>query len=156
MQSRIVNKPSFFIIGIETRTSNRDEMTGNGKIGSQWQKFVSENTLSKIPHRSGDTVLATYTDYESDVNGEYSFIIGTEVTSFSQIPEGMVGREIPAAKYAIFTSERGPIPGIIFGVWKAIYDFKEAARAYQADFEVYGKQSSDPQNAQIEVYLSIH
>jgi predicted transcriptional regulator YdeE len=153
--AKIVNRPGFFIIGIEVRTNNRDEMTDKGKIGPQWQKFYSENILSKIPGKRGDSVLATYTDYESDVNGEYSFIIGSEVDSLANIPAGLVGREIPAAKYAVFSTARGSIPGIIIEVWKRIWEYKDAERAYRSDFEVYGKDSSDPQNAQVDVYLSI-
>jgi len=155
MQPKIITKPGFKIIGIEVRTSNPDEMTGKGKIGEIWQKFYSENILSKIPGKGGDAVLAAYTDYESDVNGAYSLIIGSEVDSLANIPAGLVGREIPAAKYAVFTSARGAIPGVIIDVWKKIWDYKGAARAYQTDLEVYGKESRDPNNAQVEVYVSI-
>jgi predicted transcriptional regulator YdeE len=152
---KFVNKAGFFIIGIEVRTSNRDEMTDKGKIGGQWSKFHSENVLARIPGKCGDAVLGMYIDYESDVNGEYSHLIGCEVDSLAAIPDGMVGREIPAMKYAVFASARGAIPGIIIDVWKQIWNYTGATRAYLTDFEVYGKESSDPANAQIEVYLSI-
>jgi len=155
MQPQIITKPGFKIIGIEVRTSNPEELSGKGNIGRTWQKFYSENILSKIPDKRGDAVLAAYADYESDVNGAYSLIIGSEVDSLANIPAGLVGREVPAAKYAVFTSARGAIPGIIFDVWKTIWDFKGATRAYQTDLEVYGKESRDPNNAQIEVYVSI-
>ena len=155
MQPQIITRPGLKIIGIEVRTSNPEELSGKGKIGQTWQKFYSENILSKIPGKRGDAVLAAYTDYESDANGAYSLIIGSEVDSLANIPAGLVGREVPAAKYAVFTSARGAIPGIIFDVWKKIWDYKGAARAYQADLEVYGKESRDPNNAQIEVYVSI-
>ncbi len=155
MQPQIIMRPGFKIIGIEVRTSNPEESSGTGKISQTWQKFYSENILSKIPDKRGDAVLAAYTDYESDVNGAYSLIIGSEVDSLADIPIGLVGREIPAAKYAVFTSARGVIPGIIFDVWKKIWDFKGAVRAYQTDLEVYGRESRDRNNAQIEVYVSI-
>ena len=58
-------------------------------------------------------------------------------------------------KYAVFSSERGAIPGIIIDVWKRIWNYKVAERAYQTDFEIYGKNSTDPSNAQVDVYLSI-
>src|SRR5262249_13850816 len=119
------------------------------------QKFYSENVLSRIPNKTGNAVLAMYTDYESDVNGDYSYLIGSEVGSLAEVPEGMVGHEIPASKYAVFTTERAAIPGIIVDVWKRIWEYKGAARAYRTDFEVYGKESSDPQNAVVDVYLSV-
>jgi predicted transcriptional regulator YdeE len=155
MQPKIITKPGFKIIGIEVRTSNPDEMSGKGKIGELWQKFSSENILAKIAGKRGDAVLAAYTDYESDMNGAYSLIIGSEVDSLATIPAGLVGREIPAAKYAVFASARGTIPGVIIDVWKNIWDYNGAARAYQTDLEVYGKESRDPNNAQVEVYVSI-
>jgi predicted transcriptional regulator YdeE len=155
MGPRIIKKPAFSIVGIEVRTNNHDEMTGNGKIGPQWHKFYSQNVLSKIPNRRGDTVLAVYTNYESDEKGEYSFIIGSEVSSLVNIPEGLVGKEIPAAKYAVFTSDRGATPGIVIDIWKKVWNYKGAARAYQADFEFYGANSTDPQDAQVDLYLSI-
>ena len=154
MNPEFVNKNSFYVIGIEVRTNNRDEMIGHGKIGLHWQKFYSEDVLSKIPGKRGDAVLALYTDYASDVNGDYSHIIRTEVESIANIPEGMVGREILAAKYAVFSSARGAIPGIIIDVWKQIWEIN-ASRAYKTDFEIYGKESADPQNAQVDVYVSV-
>jgi predicted transcriptional regulator YdeE len=155
MEPKIINRPAFYIIGIEVRTNNREEMTENGKIGPQWQKFYAEDVLSKIPQKRGDAVLAVYTNYESDVNGEYSFLIGSEVDSLSNIPEGLVGREIAPAKYAVFTSDRGAIPGIIFEVWKRIWEYKGVTRAYRTDFEVHDKNSRNPEDAQVDVYLSI-
>ena len=155
MEPKIITKSGFKIIGIEVRTSNPDEMSGKGKIGEHWQKFYSENILPKIPGKRSDVVLAAYTDYESDVNGAYSLIIGSEVDSLVNIPAGLVGREIPAAKYAVFNSARGAIPEVIIDVWKEIWDYKGAARAYQTDLEVYGKESRDPNNAHVEVYVSI-
>jgi len=155
MDPKIVSKPGFFIIGIEVRTNNRDEMTDKGKIGPQWQKFYSQNIPAQIPHKKNDQVLAMYTDYESDVNGEYSYILGAEVDSLASIPAGLVGRRVPDAKYAVFSSERGAIPGIIIDVWKRIWNYKVVERAYQTDFEIYGKNSTDPSNAQVDVYLSI-
>src|SRR5262249_33148464 len=150
MDPTILNKPGFLVIGIEVRTSNSDEMTDEGKIGPQWQKFYAQNVLSKIPNKRGDDVLAVYTKYESDGNGEYSFIIGSEGTSLADITEGLVGHEIAAAKYAVFPSDRGAIPGIIIDVWKKIWNYKGAVRAYQSDFEVYGRNSTDPTNAQVD------
>src|SRR5262245_51156540 len=155
MQPKIITKPGFKIIGIEVRTSNPDEMSGKGKIGELWQKFYSEDVLPRIPGKRGDAVLAAYTDYESDVNGAYSLIVGCDVDSLANIPAGLVGREIPAANYAVFTSARGAIPGIIVDAWKRIWDYKGAARAYQTDFEVYGRESTEPDSAQVGVYVSV-
>lgn len=155
MGPKIVTKSAFYFIGIEVRTNNRDEMSDKGKIGPLWRRFYADNILSKIPGKRGDAVLAIYTDYESDVNGEYSFVIGSAVDSLAQIPAGFVGGEIPAAKYAVYSSARGAIPGVIIDVWRRIWNDQTIVRAYASDFEVYGPDAADPQNAQVDVYVSV-
>lgn len=153
----VMNKSEIKIIGISIRTNNKNEMSGNGKIGSQWQKFYEQNVESQIPNKSHPgTVHAIYTDYESDENGEYSFILGAEVRNFDNIPQGMVAKTIPASKYAVYTSRRGPMPDIIFEIWKHIWNLKSGyKRAYLGDFEVYDSRSKDPNDAIVDVYLSI-
>ena len=153
MQPKIITKPGFKIIGIEVRTSNPDEMSGKGKIGEIWQhgsgmpgqtRYVGQ----PLPHSPYDR-LAEVRGHDAKRQP------GAGDVRHAEIPAGLVGREIPAAKYAVFTSARGAIPGVIMDVWKKIWDYKGAARAYQTDLEVYGKESRDPNNAQVEVYVSI-
>jgi predicted transcriptional regulator YdeE len=54
------------IIGVEARTSNRDEANiHTGKIPALWQKFFQiEASISN--RKSTNTILGTYTNYESD------------------------------------------------------------------------------------------
>ena len=42
---------SFTVVGIETRTSNAREMSGDGPIGKLWAHLRSEDFLSRIPDR---------------------------------------------------------------------------------------------------------
>ncbi len=51
MQPKIVEQPEFSIIGIQVRTSNAREMTGQGDIPKQWTKFYKEGIADKIPHK---------------------------------------------------------------------------------------------------------
>ena len=162
MQPVVTNKPAIKIIGIEVRTNNKDEISGNGKIGSQWQKFYQEEISAKIPNQiRPDEVMAIYTDYASDVNGEYSFILGKEVRTFDDVllPAGMVAKVLPAAKYGVFTSPLGPIPGIVIEIWQYIWGLKPGEvggdRAYLGDYEIYDARSGDSNNARVDVFLSI-
>src|ERR1700751_3148782 len=66
----------FTVIGIEARTSNAAEMRGEGVISKQWQKFFSDGVQQKVPGQVDQNIYAVYTDYASDRNGEYSFVIG--------------------------------------------------------------------------------
>ena len=41
--------------------------------------------IEQIPNRADANIFAMYTDYESDANGEYAFLIGAKVTSLGSI-----------------------------------------------------------------------
>lgn len=69
----------FTVVGIEARTDNAREMAGGGIIAKQWGRFMGENLLAQIPNRTDGAILAVYSDYESDKDGEYSFMIGARV-----------------------------------------------------------------------------
>jgi predicted transcriptional regulator YdeE len=156
---KIVEQAGFTVIGISARTTNAKEMSGQGVIGQQWARFMKEDLLSKIPDKVDSNTLAVYTDYESDANGAYTFMLGTKVSSAEDVPAGMVAKKIPAARYAVFTSEKGPVAKVVPETWSHIWALPKSApggsRAYQADFEVYDQRAADSQNAQVEVYVGI-
>lgn len=159
MDAKIVKRDGFTVIGIAARTSNAKEMTSDGSIGKQWARFFQESILEKIPNKADSSIIAVYTDYASDHNGEYTYVLGARVTSDSNIPAGMVAKKIPGGKFAVFTSEKGPAPQVVPALWMKINSLPRGAvgadRVYKADYEVYDERARDPQNAQIDVYLGI-
>ena len=156
---RIVQEPGFTLVGISVRTSNAIEMSGRGVIGKQWDRFLKDGLLEKIRHRAGSDIVAAYTDYESDHSGAYTFIIGAKVNSAEIVPQGMVIKEVPPGKYAVFTSARGPAAKVVPKSWQQINSLPKSApggdRTYQSDFEVYGASAADPEHAQVEIYVGI-
>jgi predicted transcriptional regulator YdeE len=156
MQLQPIVIESINLIGIETRTKNSDEITGNGKIPQLIQSFYGD-LLHKIPDRDGSQILAVYTDYESDENGEYTYFLGARVNNLSRIPDGMVGRTIPSALYQVIPSEQGTIPEIVLKVWQSIWQNSgiKKIRAYTTDFELYDEQSLASGHTQVDVYISI-
>ncbi|MGC1373109.1 MAG: effector binding domain-containing protein, partial [Candidatus Sulfotelmatobacter sp.] len=72
---KVMHRSGFSVIGIEVRTSNAKELSGDGVIGKQWEKFFQDDVLGKIPNKTGSNIYAVYSDYASDRNGEYSFLI---------------------------------------------------------------------------------
>lgn len=150
----------FTVVGIEARTDNAREMAGGGIISKQWGRFMGENLLAQIPNRIDDAILAVYSDYESDKDGEYSFLIGARVKSTAAgVPVGMMARKVPAGRYAVFTSERGPVEKIVVETWQKIWSATKTElggeRAYSADFEVYDERARDPNNAQVDIYVAV-
>jgi hypothetical protein len=81
------------------RTTNQAEMTGHGKIPKLWERFMAEGILEKIPGKTDGHIVNVYSNYESDENGEYSYLIGSRVRPTDKIPAGMVAREVPAKGY---------------------------------------------------------
>jgi len=153
-----LHQEGFSIIGIEARTSNAQEMRGEGVIAKQWQKFFQDGVQQKIANRADSNLCAVYTNYASDRNGEFSFVIGVRVNAGAAVPPGMVLKKIPAGDYALITSEKGPVGKVVAAAWQQVWaleDKVQLARAYKADFEVYDSRAADPQNSQVELYVGV-
>jgi predicted transcriptional regulator YdeE len=150
---------SFTVIGISARTTNAKEMTGDGVIGKFWGRLFQENLLAKIPNKADANIVAVYTDYASDHNGEYTFLLGAKVTSAADVPPGMVAKTVPAGKYAVFSSDSGPAYQVVPALWKKINRLPKTAtgadRLYRADFEIYDERARDPQASVVDVYIGI-
>ena len=148
----------FTIIGIEARTTNAKEATGEGIIGKQWQKFFSEGIPQRIPNKIESNFYAVYSDYASDHKGEYSFVIGAKVREGTTPPSGMVAKRVQAGSYTVLSSEKGPFPKVVPAAWKKIFTLEDEGklkRAYQTDFELYDERAKDPQNGQIDIYIGL-
>jgi len=160
MEPRVVEQPEFSVIGIQVRTSNAKEVTGGGAIPKQWERFFKDGIADKIPNKVDSTVYAVYTNYASDYNGEYDFIIGMKVSSVSDVPPGMVAKKVPKGRYAIVTSAKGPVAQIVPQAWQLVYSLDDnkqlgGARAYKADFELYDQRSQDPHDSQVDLYIGL-
>jgi len=149
----------FTVIGISARTSNAREMTPDGVIGKQWGRLFQQGVLAKIPGKANSEIIAVYTDYASDHNGEYTFVLGAKVNPGTEPPAGMVAVNVPAGKYAVFTSDKGPAAKVVPEIWQRINSLPKSApggdRTYKADFEVYDQRAADPQNSVVDVYVGI-
>ncbi len=160
MEPRIVEQQEFSVIGIQVRTSNAKEVTGGGAIPKQWARFFSEGIASKIPNKMDSAIYAVYTNYASDRDGEYDFIIGMKVSSVSEVPPGMVAKKVPKGTYAVVASSRGPVAQVVPKAWQQVYSLDDnqklgGTRAYKADFELYDQRSQNPQDSQVDLYIGL-
>ena len=159
MTPKTVEHEGFTVVGISARTSNAKEMTADGVIGRMWGRLMQEGLLAKIPHKADSSIIAVYTDYASDHDGEYTFLLGARVTSDADVPAGMVAKEIPGGKFAVFTSEKGAAQKVVPELWMKINSLPKTAvggdRVYRADFEVYDGRARDPGNLVVDVYVGI-
>lgn len=150
---QVIQKPAVTVIGIECRTSNASE-AGPHDIPKHWEKFYQENTISKIPNKASNEVIALYCDYEGDYTQPYSLVIGCPVSSLDDIPEGMVAKTIPAGAYAIFRAT-GEHPKVLIETWGQIWQQQNLDRTYTGDYEVYGDKFISGSPKELDVYIAI-
>lgn len=144
---------SFKIIGIGIETTNNNGRAAED-IGNLWKHFYSENIPSKIVNKMNDEIYSIYTDYESNYTGKYTCILGQKVESLDQIPSGLIGREFKGGKYHKFVA-KGEMPKAVLETWQEIWaKDKELKRKYTADFEVYGRNSQNGENSEVDIYIA--
>src|SRR5215467_6008541 len=85
---KIEEQKSFNVIGLAVRTNNKAEATGQGEIPKLWKRFVEQDTASRIPNRAEQNLIVVYTDYATDETGEYTYLVGSRVTSSADVPAG--------------------------------------------------------------------
>lgn len=144
---------NIFVVGIYVLTSNQNGQSAQD-IPALWKRFFMENTIEKIPNKLDSDLYCVYTHYEGDYTQPYTTVLGCRVANLDQIPEGMIGIEIPKGKYKQFTARGDLQNGAVFQEWRKIWN-TDLPRAYQADFEVYGIKAANPQDAEVPIYIGV-
>ena len=139
----------FYVAGITTRTNNETELNEEqGKIPDLWQKYVDDNIESKTFNKAKSFAMyGLYNKYESDVNSDYDYTVGVEVTK----PKNAI--TVEKDRYLVFTKQ-GELPDVVIDAWHDVWNYFsseecEYERAYNFDFERY------EEDEQIEIYISI-
>jgi predicted transcriptional regulator YdeE len=159
MNPKEVQQEGFTVVGIAVRTNNAKEATGEGAIGKQWGRLMGESLLEKIPNRADGNIVALYTEYASDKDGEYTYVLGAHVSSPEDVPAGMVAKRVPPGRFAVFTSEKGPVQKVVVEMWQKVWATPKSKlggdRAYKADFEVYDQRARNPAEAVVDLYIGV-
>ncbi len=140
------------IAGISVRTTNQNGQSAVD-IGRLWQRFFSESIVSKVPNKVSEELYCVYTDYESDHTGAYTTVLGYQVQKGTKVPDNLALVRIPAGTYRRYTSE-GKLPECLLATWQHIWQ-TAADRNFVADFDIYGPEAQDWDNARVETFLSI-
>lgn len=156
-EPKIVTKEAFKIVGMET-----DFSRSNNLIPWLWQQFnprvgeikgVVGNARYGICQNPSHT-LAT----DSDDDTVYRELVGVEVKGTTKLPDGMVMKEFPAHKYAVFThkgfvSDLPKSYNYIYGQWASTTEYR-LVDFY--DFELYGdKFIGDSADSEMEIWVPI-
>jgi AraC family transcriptional regulator len=154
---KIITRDQFLVIGPAIRTTVEKEENFK-QIPLFWEKTLKKSLLAKIPNRvDEETCYGICMEMKDD---GFTYMIGCEVKSLSNIPDNMIGRTIPGATYAVFTA-RGPITKSVQDTTAYIYKnwFPESGyeHAYTPEFELYDKRSM-PENedeAETDIYIPV-
>jgi AraC family transcriptional regulator len=100
MEPNFVNKDSFMVIGVEVTT----DTTKDRNIEKAWKELIqrcSEINCLIPEHKCFG--IESYIRNSKIRSGEFTYTACFEVSSLDKVPEGMVGKVIPANTYAVFT-----------------------------------------------------
>ena len=145
---KVTRIKKLMISGISAVTNNESEMSEeNGKIAQLWEDYFANDVYKKtFDKANSDFMYGVYSDYESDVTGNYKITVGVEVT---KAKNAIV---IEDKKYLVFT-KKGELPMVVVELWEEIWDYFEKnsdyERSFEVDFEKYAKED------EIEIYVSI-
>lgn len=137
------------IYGLSARTNNESEMNpATGKIGRLVEKF---DQAANVNYRAGARVYSVYYDYESDVSGNYSVLVGADSVESSTVELEEI--KIQEGNYLVF-SGNGQVPQVVFETWRKVWDYFSDehcphSRAYSTDFEFYKTQND------IEIHVAV-
>ncbi len=131
-----VTVEGFTVTGREARTSNAREMNGEGVISELW----NSEALPSSP------LVAVYSEYESDKDGEYSYLLGRKLGDEETVSREMAHRRVPGGEYLHLRFAGSISPEAVVGLWRQVWEMEELGkieRAYKTDFELYGEAGFD-------------
>lgn len=149
-QTRTVETPERFVVGLATRASNaaeREGEPGTGPIVRLWGAFMQRDFPRDIPNQAEPgEIVAVYTDFDSDAGGEYLAVLGRTVTSLDTVPETLVGTIVPSQTMASI-AVRGDLSQTVPATWERIIEVftpdYRLQRTFVSDIDVYPTQPSE-------------
>ncbi|MFD2329080.1 GyrI-like domain-containing protein [Cohnella sp. GCM10020058] len=157
---RIEERPSFLLAGISTVTTNAAELSGAGKLGKLYEQFYADQIKAGLgAYIQSPGFYSCYFNYEQDHLGCYEVMLGVHVGENPQdLPmESVKTFLVPASRYAVFVTDRGPIVEVVQRSWAGIWQWSQQAgneRTFTGDFEYYGEHVK-PDDGQVEIYIAI-
>jgi len=155
MEAKIVSKEAIKVIGMSVRTTQKENT-----IPQLWNRFNPLACSIKNQVVPGVALgICPHTDMKDfNEETEFEYIAGMEVTSLTDIPEGMLSYEVPAQRYAVFT-HKGSLE-TLGDTYKAIYSDWFAKNDYEfkpgAEFELYDERFKfGAEDSEMDIYVPI-
>ncbi|TVX91866.1 zinc ribbon domain-containing protein [Paenibacillus agilis] len=165
---------------ITKRTSNKQEMSGNGEIPQAWQQVMSQsNTEQPSSEGKQPPLYAVYHQYENEIWGEYNFTIAVPERNTGAAATNNAGTTaahdvnssnaantvqseaclvLPEAEYAVFRTRSGPVMEVVAEAWHGIWKWQsetDRKRTYSGDFELYHADKVINGVGEVEIYIAV-
>lgn len=153
MEPKFITKPAFKAIGLSYVGQNQQ-----GEIPQMWGTFNQRDQEIAAVENSAAYGLC-FSNPEGAAEGEFEYVAAFEVPDDQQVPEGMVYREVPAYKYAVFThhgklDKLGETYEYIYNTWLPQSGVEVHPSKY--DMEVYdGRFIPDSDDSAFDIYLAL-
>lgn len=162
MQPKIIEKEAMKIVGyggsfISINSPDKNNFEVIPKIWGRYQTKHQEIKEQITQYSIGvcwcldDAKLKSHPD-------ECYYIAGSVVKNFTDVPEGMMTKEIPAGKYAVFT-HKGTLQKLshtmsyIYGSWAAQSEYKLRDAP---DLEIYDERfKPDSEDSEFDLYIPV-
>ena len=95
MDPQIIKRSAFHVVGLKYRGRNE-----NQEIPQLWREYGAR--WEDIQHVLNPEIAYGVMDNYDPGCGEFDYVAAMEVERIEDVPEGMVGWEVPAQTYAIF------------------------------------------------------
>lgn len=164
IETKIIEKPAFSVVGM-TETIQFDPALppSENAIAKLWERFGKR--IPEIPGQLGWRSFGLMLQNPDNLPGApFEYTAAVQIDQDSDIPEGMVRIEVPAARYIVMTS-RGPLDGIsdvfghFWGQWlpNSLYEYDGGTRTGNYEFEFYDQRYTQPDDphSEIDVYFPI-
>ena len=129
MEHTLKDWPAFTVVGLLYRGKN-----DQGQIPALWGTLNAQ--AHAIPHRPG-AAFGVIDNFDTE-QGIFDYVAGYEAAPGAATPEGMVRKEVPAQRYAVFDTT---LPDLMAAIHRIYDEWLPAAgfrRTSGPEFEFYG------------------
>ncbi len=129
MQPEFRDRPAFQVMGVQVRANPT-----TADYGDLWGRQFASRVAEIRPFAVDDAGYGVY--FCTGQEGEMEILAGMAVQNVPEVPAGLVLREVPAAREAVFTTtmaQLGPTWGRIYGEWlpASEYERDDASADYE-------------------------
>jgi AraC family transcriptional regulator len=150
MEPQIVSKEAFKVVGLYYRGKNE-----NSEIPQMWGTFMSRAGEVKHMVQFPNAAYGVCDNMDHET-GEFDYVAAFEVSQVEDVPEGMVGLEIPGGTYAVFTCTLPTLGETFDHVYQVWLPKSGYQRACGPEFELYDEQfSTDEPDSPMYIYIPV-